>query len=236
MVAETHEDGWFDRGRGQEAGGGTARRRLAAVGLAAPALVIALVVAQPFVEPSLLVRDPLAAAELAFRRGAGAAGACCAPWMGAVSMLGVMLWTATAAVLGFAALAAWRRPGLEAAARMALHGGLLTIYLALDDALMLHESAERIDPLGELAVIALAGLGLGSYLWAHGRRLAENHGALLLFALGCFAASLAVDRLPGVDGLTLVAEDALKLSGIGAWAAFHVIRALDIVARSAERG
>lgn len=56
-----------------------------------------------------------------------------------LSDVGIMMWSAAAAVFLLAALLLYRVPGKQSVAAFLLSSGLLTLLLALDDAFLLHE-------------------------------------------------------------------------------------------------
>jgi len=183
-----------------------------------------------------LLRDPSATARL--------------PWYtGAFSIVGVMVWTACAAIClfgylatrGAAARGAQRRRG-----RFLLLAGGLTALLALDDALVLHE--ELVPRLLHLHPFVLFGIYAGAVLLLvvrFRRVLARSNWLLLGMALACFAVSLAADLLDprlshaiGGDRQTLL-EDAAKLCGVVLWTGYLVqfaLRAVRPKRRTAPRG
>ena len=101
--------------------------------LALPLVFMAAVVLQPWIDPADLLRDPLAVAELK-------PAECCKVYYGAVSNLGVLLWTAGAAIALFGAglALALGRPAGEAG--LLLAAGMLTGFLAIDDLFLVHEN------------------------------------------------------------------------------------------------
>jgi hypothetical protein len=185
-----------------------------ALALVPPALVMVVVVAQPWVDPETLLRDPLAVAQ--------SAATCCSMYYGAVSQLGVLIWTATAAICLFTALALARLGQLRAAA-FPLAAGLLTALLALDDVYMVHEKVFPRFGLPEtLAIGTYVALAVG-YVVVFRRELMAGRVPLLAMTLAAFAVSVAYDHLAvlGVPPSTVV-EDGAKLFGITGWAVFHL--------------
>lgn len=169
--------------------------------------------------PGVFTRDPLAVA-----RGHH-------PLTGFLSNLGAVLWSAGAAVPLFAwgVVRASGRQGSERAGAFQgalLGGGLLTVLLLLDDLFMLHEalypSLMGLEEGGEVAVLALYGLALATYLARCREVLLATRPFLLLVSLGLFALSVGVDQLPvgTLPGQVLV-EDGFKFLGIGTWMVFQ---------------
>ena len=71
-------------------------RTLVAIGLILPLVPVLVTIFQPLTDPRWFYHDPLRAAEIAPE--------CCKVYFGAMSMLGVMMWAATAAMCLFTAL------------------------------------------------------------------------------------------------------------------------------------
>ena len=76
--------------------------------------------------------DPLTAAELS--------GDCCHSYYGFVSTAGIILWAATAAVSLFSATLLFLKGAAGRVTMFPLLAGMLTAWIALDDAFMLHET------------------------------------------------------------------------------------------------
>ena len=111
-----------------------------------PGLFLGAVVAQPWVDAKWMFLDPLTAAELS--------SDCCHSHYGFVSTSGIILWAATAATSLFAAIILFvtRQPG-----RLILFpllAGLLTGWLTLDDAFLLHETVLPAFGVPQNAVLA----------------------------------------------------------------------------------
>jgi hypothetical protein len=148
--------------------------------------------------------------------------------VGVVSHLGVLAWTAGAAVALFAGWLA--RPG--PLRRFLLVVGAITLFLGLDDLFRGHENvgAALHGGEGENAVIALYGVAVLAIMLRFRRVVLERSPLALLGLAGAFfalsvAADVALDR-PGIDvSGQVVVEDGAKLLGILAWAAYLAITA-----------
>lgn len=145
--------------------------------------------------------------------------------VGLVSNLGVLVWFSAAVVCLFTAavLAAGARRGVP----FFLASGLLTLVLALDDFLMLHEFMGWALSIPEAAILgayALLTLGWLTTFWPAIRR--TDH-LLLVLALSLFAFSLLPDvpevrALYSSERLMRLLEDGGKLLGIVTWTAYFV--------------
>jgi hypothetical protein len=147
------------------------------------------------------------------------------PWVGAVSMLSVLLWGAGAAIALFAAALVSR--GRRSARGFFLYVGLLTMLLAVDDALLLHEAVIPgvLDVREELTLVLYAAALLAAVVWFPARFSDPSSRAMLLMAALFFAAAMFLDvyelRLPHRTWI----EDSCKLLGIVGWVGFLVLSA-----------
>lgn len=184
---------------------------LLAAALAAPFLIIAFAILQPFTEPRLLFLDPAIVVRTS--------GECCKPYHGAISSLGIMTWAATAAICLLVWRIGWAGRFTPAQQRFFLGAGLLTGWLALDDALLFHE--EILPRLGvhELVIYASYASAALAQLWVNWRIILTFQWVLFCLAGFALAASIATDLL--LDYVILL-EDSAKVIGISCWAAFHV--------------
>lgn len=140
-------------------------------------------------------------------------------YIGFLSNIGMLFWSATVAVCLFAATFVARSAADSPAGRFLYASGLLTLLLLFDDLFQLHE---RVFPLslgvpepivfgGYLSVTLL-------YLVRFRRVILESDYLLLALALGFFGLSVAVDLFTE-KGLYLW-EDGAKFMGIVTWLAY----------------
>ena len=181
----------------------------------APAPLIAVALLQPFEDPRYFFFDPLTAAEVSPE--------CCRIYYGAISTLGVMLWTMCAGICLFAAGLLWITALSPSLARFALYAGLLSGWLALDDVFLIHENvlpAFGIPQNAVLAAYALLGLAYTAMV-LRARPLGQN--LIYLVAGGFFVVSLGIDVVVHSPATyAIVLEDGAKLFGIWTWTLFHV--------------
>lgn len=145
--------------------------------------------------------------------------------IGLVSNLGVLVWFAAAVVCLFTA--ALLRASAPHAAPFFFASGLLTLILALDDFLMLHEFIGWALSIPEAAILGGYGLLTLGWLTIFWRTIRQTDHLLLLVALALFAFSLVPDvpeirALYSSERLMRLLEDGGKLLGIVTWAAYFV--------------
>jgi hypothetical protein len=189
------------------------------------AIIIVAVATQPWVPPTDLVRDGQAVAAL---RGSARTA------HGLVSNLGIiaMAMAAGAAIVSAAAAA----PRDDRLRRALAWGGGLTLAVALDDLLLLHEGATVAAWMPKLIVIVY-GTGFVVYLWRFRAELLRHLDVgLLAIAMLALGTSALVDAFaePATVASVLV-EDSAKLLGFAAWSAFLVRGALIVLRRQPER-
>ena len=191
----------------------------AAVIIGLPAILLSVVLLQPWAEPKWMFLDTLTAAELS--------GACCSVYFGFMSNLGILLWCGTAATCLVAATVFLAVGNASQLVRFTVSAGLLTGWFTLDDMFLLHE---RVLPaLGipqELVIAAYGALAL-AYLGLNWRFLAGQEWWILLLGVGGLGVSILVDTIfhSLVPGLVYL-EDGAKFFGIFCWASFHILTVL----------
>jgi len=153
-----------------------------------------------------------------------------APWhTGALSNLGIFVWTAG---VTFAAAGAWvaRRTGREEAAKFLASGTLATLVLVFDDIFAIHSSV-----LNDITWLPKAGAQLlivsPTLVWVFGylNDIRRTRYIILFAGLSCFAGSLLIDQSGFLRGDTaLLIEDGCKFLGILAWCQYFALTARDI--------
>jgi hypothetical protein len=139
-------------------------------------------------------------------------------YTGALSNLGLILWSSTATLCTFFAFV-----HRELRSFWSYAAGL-TLALLLDDWLMLHEIVlPDVFGLPDIIVYAAYALAMLFYLGRFHRCLLLGDWPLLLIALGWFAVSIGLDQLDGVVAIPAqyLWEDGAKLFGIVTWLLFH---------------
>lgn len=189
---------------------------------------LAVVLLQPWVEPKWMFLDPLTAAELS--------GDCCHTYYGFISNLGVMLWSATAAVCLFAGGLFLFCNHQRGVTLFALSAGVLTAWLALDDAFLVHEVVLPSLGIPQNAVLAsYAALAL-IYILVSWRFILSSDYWVLLVGGAALALSMVVDTVFHSLAPALVhLEDGAKFFGIFCWTSFHISTCFDQLLRSQRR-
>lgn len=174
--------------------------------------LIAVVVASLQMEVSIaaFTRDPASVAHIH-------------PFIGVVSNIGVMLWTATATICLFS----WAilRHNLDEMrfSTFLLCSGLMTTLLLLDDFFLLHETIFPIyfGAPEKVVFIGYAGLILCGMVMFK-KCILKTEYLILLIAVGFFGLSLFIDTFQDriesfIGGWRILFEDGFKLLGIVGW-------------------
>ncbi|MBM7505984.1 hypothetical protein ACFPER_02630 [Agromyces aurantiacus] len=184
------------------------------VAVIAPVVIAVIAAAtQPWLRPTDLVRDSQAVAV-----AHGDANTA----YGLLSNLGIV----AIAIASGAALVGWlaTRGRGEALGAMLGWSAALGLVLALDDLLLLHETA-TLTPWAGATFVAAYGVGFLVYLARFQEVIRERlDPGLLLLAMAAFGGSAMVDLLLSPTQASVLVEDGTKLLGIAAWSAF-VVRA-----------
>jgi hypothetical protein len=163
--------------------------------------------------PHVLLRDPNALASQP-------------AYYGLVSTLGAALWL----VAGACALLAWAATAANGAAvgKVLLFGGALTVVIALDDLLMLHDGVFPKLGVPEFVVFAVYGALAATFLLRLAPVVLSTDWLLLAAGVAAFAASVFTDlfvssRMISTWTGQLILEDVIfKLSGILFWSLYFL--------------
>jgi hypothetical protein len=160
-------------------------------------------------------------------------------YIGLVSVLGVMSWSATVGICWLGTAVLRHRPATHEQTRFLRLSGLITLLLALDDAFMLHEVVfpnyfgipENVVYLG-YAFLLIAYLRLAWF-----QILASDY-LLFMAAFLLLGTSVALDVVLPYSNRMAFLEDVLKFSGIIFWLAYfyHATRSLLAVPQSGAAG
>ncbi|MGI9351689.1 MAG: hypothetical protein ACR2O3_09015 [Rhizobiaceae bacterium] len=180
-----------------------------------PIVIVVIAIMQPFVDPRLLMLDPMVAAE--------ESGTCCRTYYGLISTLGVLGWFSTAAICSFAAVLLRSLGGSAKAVLFASSAALLTAVLGFDDAFLFHENIAPKLGIGQNFVLGFYGLAAVFYILTASRIL-RMENLFLFFTAGFFlGASMGLDIIwHSTDSLVVSLEDGSKFIGIICWLGAHV--------------
>lgn len=195
-----------------------------AITFTVPTIILAIVLIQPWAEPKWMFLDTVTAARFSEN--------CCSTSYGFISNLGIMLWSATAAVCLFAA-GIFERAKAHTLMWFALSAGLLNGLLALDDAFLLHENVLPYFGIPQNLVLASYVVLALAYAAASWRIILASDYIILLVAGAAVALSLLVDTVFSslVPSLVYI-EDSAKFFGIFSWASFHLTTLYFLVTRT----
>ena len=157
-----------------------------------------------------------------------------APWYtGALSNLGIFVWTAGVA---FAAAGSWiaRRTGRDEAAKFLAVGSIATLIMVFDDIFAIHSSVlNDVTWLPKVAAQALIVSPTIVWVLAFLHDIRRTRFLILFAALSSLAGSLLVDQASFFSGESaLLIEDGLKFLGILAWCQYFALTARDIAESS----
>lgn len=172
-------------------------------------LVVALASRMLDVSAANLMRDPTAIMEAH-------------PLTGFVSSLGIVVWAATVAILGFSAtLLAYVREGRRAARFLGM-GAALTGMLLADDLFQFHEYmfASQLG-LPEMLVFGAYAVSIAGIVYAFSAEVRASQMGILITAIACFGVSVVADGVldQSVDWSFWI-EDGFKFIGITCWFAY----------------
>jgi hypothetical protein len=146
------------------------------------------------------------------------------PYVGVISNVGILLWTASASILFFSAILGTTLNIPKRLVQFLVYGGVLTSLMLMDDMFLFHDVIfpEYLNISQSFFYISY-GIILIIYLYLYKSVLLTTDYILLLAAFGLFAASVAVDEF--VENVVelpaeYLVEDSFKLLGIISWFAF----------------
>jgi hypothetical protein len=152
-----------------------------------------------------LTRDPLAVTGSAF-------------YIGLLSNLGVMLWSATTAICFFRSFLLGYNHYFRPTTIFLFMSGMLCLILSLDDAFMLHEEVfPDYFGLSEKSVLGGYLIIFAGYLVYFFRQIARTEYLLFILALIFLGLSAILDQILPMSNLQTFIEDSLKFAGIVYW-------------------
>ena len=185
--------------------------------LTAAAILLASVL-QPFVPFEELSRDPSAQS---WERGGKIH-----IYTGAISLLGLMVWAATAAVTAFRA-AQLPQSDTSGFRRFFLASALLSAFLLFDDAFSFHETIAPHFGVPEVVIVALLAAATAAHLFFHRSQFLSGSNLLIGMTFFLLPFAAAYDFVfPGGGSSRYFFEDGAKFLGIWTWAGFHIDLAL----------
>jgi hypothetical protein len=146
------------------------------------------------------------------------------PLIGVLSNIGLLLWTASAAILFFSAHLIKDVPEAREERATLKRFGVLSSILLVDDLFLIHEQvAPRNLKISEKLTYMIYGAAFLGFLWRSRAVLLRSHIEVLVAALASFALSVGLDVLPNwLPQYHYALEDSPKFVGIGLWTAFFV--------------
>ena len=148
-------------------------------------------------------------------------------YVGALSNLGIVLWSGAAAICLLCALILRGQTAMREACYFYLATGLFTLLLVMDDLYLLHEDLiPRFLRVREGLVYAAYMVVFGGLLLRFARHILSTRHLLLGMALFFLALSAASDIFLPASELESFFEDSTKFLGICFWLAYFFDRAI----------
>lgn len=166
-----------------------------------------------------LTRDPLVLAEKPF-------------YFGFLSNIGILLWCFSAAICLFSSLLLFIAQDKRESILFFAVFGMLSLWLMLDDLLMIHEVLdETLHLIPEKVTFAVYGASILASLCRFRKTLLRTQPWLLGLSLFFFAISMGLDVIVPKDWVTgeneYLLEDGFKLLAIFVWSAYFCRAALE---------
>lgn len=148
-------------------------------------------------------------------------------YLGLVSNVGGILWTAAASIFLFSFRVQRASGGNAEHARFLLCSGLFVGVLGLDDFFMLHEDVlPKYFAIGQWLVVGSYGLAAALYVVRFASVIAQGAYPVFVAAVAMLAASVALDQIQDRFSIAFAGigfcEDAAKLLGIGLWLIYAI--------------
>jgi hypothetical protein len=153
-------------------------------------------------------------------------------YAGLISQLGLLFWSATTTICFFTyfSLKAQNRSSRETL-NFLLFAAILTCYLTLDDAFLLHEEVfpDYVRFIPEKLVYLGILISVLAFLYFNWQEILRSEYSLLFLAFGFFGLSIALDMIPSsilegsylIEKLEFLVEDGAKFAAIITWLTFY---------------
>lgn len=146
------------------------------------------------------------------------------PYVGFVSTIGLLLWSATAAILFYSSVLASKQNKSKELKRYLIFGGIFTTFMLLDDAFLFHDVIfPDYFSINEKVFYLTYGLILITFLFVNRKFIFKTDYILLLLAFALFVGSAGIDQIIELFGDIhgeYLFEDGFKFLGISCWFAY----------------
>lgn len=150
------------------------------------------------------------------------------PYDGMISMLGLFLWSASAAIC-FLAFAVIRKADSEFK-NILLFGGMLSLFLGFDDTFQLHEEVFIHDfPFAEKLFYLVYIGSIAGYFLLQWRNLFETKVLFWVVAMCLFLVSMILDNVDPFISHQVYYEDCCKFAGIFLWFMYYANTAYSVL-------
>lgn len=153
-------------------------------------------------------------------------------YSGAISQLGLLLWSSATTLCFFTFFALRKKNGIsKQTLNLLLSSGLLTGYLMLDDTYMLHDEffPVYLKIVPEQVVLIILGLSMLAFLFFNRNEILQGDYGLILLAYLFFGISIAFDSIPRnlysniyfLEKIEHLIEDGSKFTAIVTWVTYY---------------
>ncbi len=150
------------------------------------------------------------------------------PYDGMISMLGLFLWSASAAIC-FLAFAVIRKADSEFK-NILLFGGMLSLFLGFDDTFQLHEEVFiHAFPFAEKLFYLVYIGSIAGYFLLQWRNLFETKVLFWVVAMCLFLVSMILDNVDPFISHQVYYEDCCKFAGIFLWFMYYANTAYSVL-------
>ena len=148
------------------------------------------------------------------------------PYDGMISMLGLFLWSASASISILTYLII--KNGESNKKRIFLFGGILSLFLGLDDCFQLHEEVFiHAFPFAEKLFYLVYMGSIAGYFLLQWRKLFETKVLFWIGAMALFLVSMILDNIDPFVSHQVYYEDCCKFAGIFLWFSYYGITAYE---------
>ena len=143
-------------------------------------------------------------------------------YSGFLSQIGILFWSASASICFFCRKVLHRSHVDKELKRFLTVSGAFTLWLALDDMFLFHETVLPILGIPQNAVLGSYVVFTLAYLFTFRRTILETNFLVLVFSLSFFAMSVILDVFKPFKYSLTFFEEGAKLVGLVGWTVYFI--------------